>query len=127
MRKTVVRILLDHGAKVNIRELDGGTPLSYAAKLQLPVIVSMLLEQGAEIDAPDSKGQTPLSHAVDPNFENEGNEPADWEEGFSETVRVLLDNGANAAVEDEDGLTPLTRARSRLPGHGVLALLEGAH
>ncbi|KAL4798333.1 ankyrin repeat-containing domain protein [Aspergillus venezuelensis] len=126
MRKAIVRILIDHGARVDLRDLNGETPLSYAAKLQLSDIVSMLLKQGAEVDATDKRGRTPLSHAVDLNFENEGDKPADWEMRVSETVRVLLDNGASAAVEDEDGLTPLTRARSRLPGHYVLTLLEGA-
>ncbi|KAL4963059.1 ankyrin repeat-containing domain protein [Aspergillus stella-maris] len=126
MRVTLVRILLEHGAKVNLKDVDGETPLSYAAKLQLPVIVSMLLEQGARVDATDKRERTPLSHAVDPSFESEGGEPADWEKRVTETVQVLLDNGASAAIKDEDGLTPLARSRSRLPGHEVLALLEEA-
>ncbi|KAL4923581.1 ankyrin repeat-containing domain protein [Aspergillus undulatus] len=143
VRETVVQILLENGARVDTRDNDGETPLSYAAKVHLPSIVKMLLDKGADINCKDKDGRTPMSHAVDPTFKQYEHPYCDvreranpltlgeyappfWEKRVKDMVQVLLDNGANPDLEDEEGLTPLSRAEARLPGHEVLPLLQEA-
>lgn len=61
-----------------------------------------LLEAGANIQARSAYGQTPLHLAVGPTVTD----------GLLETVRVLVSAGADLGAADEDGTTPLDKARS---------------
>lgn len=46
-----VKLLLDHGADINIRNQEGDTPLSWAKKLERDEIVALLLKYGATEDS----------------------------------------------------------------------------
>lgn len=46
------------------KDLDGRTPLSYAAENGHEVVVGLLLKYGASVDAKDTIGQTPSSYAA---------------------------------------------------------------
>lgn len=85
----MVRLLLDHGVSVNSRDADSETPLHYALAHrksrdeELPVI-RLLLERGADVDAKARNywDETPLFSAV--------------RGSYTEAVRLLLDQGADA-------------------------------
>ena len=93
-----VRLLLDHGADVNVAARSGRTPLLVAAFANPSAdVVRMLLAKGANVTVMDQRKVTPLNAAT---F---GNDTA--------TIRLLLD--ANADVNTADtfiGLTPLMNA-----------------
>lgn len=53
-------LLLAAGAAVNAQDLDGWTPLHYAARneFQAETLVRTLVAAGADIDKPDNRGRT---------------------------------------------------------------------
>lgn len=75
---SVVRLLLENGADVNARAMDGSTPLHNASFLGTSKVC--LLKHGAHIEAKDDGGQTALQIAV--------------EEGGSEVLESLREHGA---------------------------------
>ena len=50
------QLLLDHGANVNKRNLDGFTPLQWAVMTDSPKLVQMLIDHGAKLQAADRVG-----------------------------------------------------------------------
>jgi ankyrin repeat protein len=48
-RADLVKLLLDHGAAVNARTDDGGTPLAIAVKHSRAVAAELLRSRGAEM------------------------------------------------------------------------------
>ncbi|KEY66296.1 hypothetical protein S7711_02759 [Stachybotrys chartarum IBT 7711] len=62
---TLIQLLLDRGAKVNVEtSLSRTTPLMLAVQERRPDVVKMLLLDGAEVDVLDHQGRTPLSLAT---------------------------------------------------------------
>lgn len=75
----IIRVLLDHGAKPDLRDITGTTPLGWALSMarqapgqkgqrnQEPVldIIDMLLGYGADPNREGETGRTPLTMAVD--------------------------------------------------------------
>lgn len=105
-----VRLLLDAGADVNVRQgTFKGTPLQYAASEGHAEVVKLLLKTDAAVDATDSVGRTPLMWAA--------------QAGHMDVVRALLDSRANALATTNTGWTALRYAREG--GHKAVAdLLE---
>lgn len=102
----VVRVLLDAGAKLSVRDKRGATPLHYAAAFSPnPVTVSVLLKAGARSSIRDKMDSTPIHDAS-------GN-------GNAAVVIVLLDAGAELMARDRKGDTPLHRAVTH--GHSDVA------
>ena len=67
----------EHGADVNVRDNEGGTPLHTAAKAANHGLARVLVRvYGADVDAQDDEGRTPLCLAE--------------EYGNYETARVLV-------------------------------------
>jgi ankyrin repeat protein len=101
----MVKLLLDAGADANARELSGETMLMSAAAVGVPEVVSALLEHGAEADALDRDfGQSALMIAA--------------REGHAETVRLLLNAGANPNRHTNIGDTPRFIGANSVPGFG---------
>jgi hypothetical protein len=63
-----VRRLLDKGANVNARDVDGWTPLHWAAALGRLDIVKLLVERGADVNAKNGDGKTPLDLAREKKY-----------------------------------------------------------
>lgn len=89
--------LIDGGADVN---KTGWTPLHYACSGTSPQQVEMarlLLENAAYIDAESPNGSTPLMMAA--------------MYGTTDTLRLLLDEGADATLRNQQGLTAIDFAQ----------------
>jgi len=98
---SMVRLLLDHGAKVTARDACGDTPLHAAAYGMGKTVLPLLLDRGADPGARNLRGQTPL-HLAAYAFCN----PYTRDMG-----RALIRAGARRAPRDRAGLTPLDLAR----------------
>jgi hypothetical protein len=61
---SVAQSLLKTGVNVNVRTVDGTTPLMAAAKKGYSDLAKILLDNGADATARDSKGNTALSIAL---------------------------------------------------------------
>ena len=104
-----IKELLDHGADVNLPGPTGdgwdATPLQHAILARQPGAVALLLDRGADpnrVAAPNAPAALVLAAGdTDPTF-----------------VNLLLAHGADPAVEDESGVTPLSRAVSAGTLHG---------
>jgi len=59
-KEIVVKLLLDHGAKVNVAQNDGGTALHFACDTGSLEIARLLLNRGADLEAKDGYNETPL-------------------------------------------------------------------
>jgi ankyrin repeat protein len=105
------RILLDHGAKVNLQDANGVSALMEACSGGHPEVVKLLLEHGAKVNALDSKGNSALIYASsmeNPFFAKNDEEAALLRgivEKYVEIVRVLLDNGAEADAKNNEGMS----------------------
>ena len=59
-----VSLLLEKGAELEARGIDGWTPLMFAARnSSTPEIVQLLLEKGADALAKDKEGKKAIDHA----------------------------------------------------------------
>ena len=61
---SMAQSLLKTGVNVNIRTVDGTTPLMAAAKKGYSDLAKILMDNGADVHARDSKGNTALSIAL---------------------------------------------------------------
>ncbi len=59
----MMRLLLERGARINVAQQGGWTPLHQAAKRGPADLVELLLEHDADVGARSGDGQTPLSLA----------------------------------------------------------------
>ena len=96
-----VKLLIEHGAAINVKDEDGATPLQLALDAGQVETAKLLVEKGAE----------PLSlfEAV--------------RAGSEEDVKRLLASGADVKARDEAGATPLHYAAGDGRGDIVLDLL----
>ena len=99
----IVRLLLDRGAQVNVKNQLGETPLhllsrgEYDSPSDGVSVAELLLERGTGVNAQDKFDWTPL-HSASNN-------------GKPEIVRALLSHAANVKAENELGETPLHLVR----------------
>ena len=111
----IVRLLLDKGAKVrenNAAMIKAVTVSPRGHRKEVPEIVKMLIEHGADVNTRfPYKNWTLLMFAVD--------------NGFTESVKILLANGADAGAKDKDGKTALDLAKEK--GRGKIVKLLESH
>jgi ankyrin repeat protein len=124
--KNIIRLLIEHGAKVNIQDNKGQTPLHYANRYNLPHSVEILIQNGADVNTQDNEGQTPLHYATSYNQDhsveiliqnradvniqdNEGQTPLHYATRYNQdhSAEILIQNGANIDIQDKIGRTPL--------------------
>jgi ankyrin repeat protein len=90
----MVEQLLKHGATVDARNFCGQTPLMLAVKRGYVHIAEVLLAAGASVSAVRSEsGSTALHYAATCND--------------ADTLKLLLEKGADVTAEDADGDLPL--------------------
>ena len=98
-RKSIIRVLLEHGADVNRQIDDGWTALHEAAKNGDEETVRLLIENyNADITKPSVNGSLALHLAA--------------QNGHTGCVRALLDKGQNINATNNDGRTALHIAAS---------------
>jgi ankyrin repeat protein len=103
--------LLGKGAKPDIQDRSGTTPLGIAAQLGWAEGAEMLLRSRASVDMPNSRGETPLILAV--------------QKRDATMVRLLLARGANPKRTDSAaGYSALDYARRDPRATMVLKMLE---
>ena len=134
-RIDVARFLIQEGADVNAKDFVQDTPYLYAAAEGRIEILKMTLAAGADLkDTNRYRGTDliPAAHhghveavklllatAIDKDHVNNLGWTAlleavilgDGGAVHTEIVRLLVDAGANAAIADRDGVTPLAHAR----------------
>jgi ankyrin repeat protein len=113
----MVKTLLDNGASAKlVTSVYDGTALIAAAHLGHDGVVKELIRAGAPLDHVNNLGWTALIEAVI---------LGDGGPRHVATARALVDAGANVALADRQGVTPLQHARSR--GYGeMIRVLEAA-
>ena len=90
--RPVIRLLLERGADVEVRNNRGESPLIKASRFPTADGVQLLLQYGADVDGQDwGCGNTALMRAI--------------EEDRSETVKVLVEHGANLELTNNKGHT----------------------
>ncbi|GJE85550.1 ANK-REP-REGION domain-containing protein [Phanerochaete sordida] len=96
----LVRTLITQDPKLlNAQDVDGRTPLHWAATSGSLEIVRYLLDQNAQVDLPDNAGWTALHIASSA--------------GHEDIVRELLGAGADVKKTNDKGLTALHYAASK--------------
>ena len=115
----VTQLLIKHGADVRAQNQDQSTPLHIASSLSFSMnmgtTVRVLIKHGANVNACDKNNQTPLhrvSSCWDPN---------------SDSLCLLLENGADMDVVDNEGLTPFDIASSQENRHQKITRLLFDH
>ncbi len=84
--------LISRGAEVNCKDINGNTPLHFAASSSKEV-VALLIAKGAEVNARENDQSTPLHNAAGM--------------GRAEIVKLLLAAGADINARNKKGWTPL--------------------
>jgi ankyrin repeat protein len=131
----IVRVILDLGARVDMKDRIGETALMKAAREGRTEIVDLLLERGADAHAKDRNGWTAWKLAILWNHEEtasrlpkpQADEPKAVDEqeqmdarlletaetGDFDSVRGLVERGASVEAKDDKGRTPLSWAAHR--------------
>ncbi len=106
-----VRMLLDKGARVDVRSKAGRTPLIVAAAYDgVMESATLMIKKGADVNAMDEGGMTALEQAAGANH--------------TELARLLLDKGAKVNAVDGGGFTALHSAAGNGNAAMVKLLLE---
>ncbi|KAJ5212611.1 uncharacterized protein N7498_004257 [Penicillium cinerascens] len=105
-RESVVKLLLNMGAKVDLPDKDGKSPLHEAAEEDYEKIAQILLDKGADIEMRNSNNYTPLYLAAG--------------RGYDTMTTLLLDRGANVDSMSDDGRTVLHAAAM----HGTVTVVK---
>lgn len=108
----LARALVELGARLDVEDEDGNTPLGKAAAEGLTDLVELMLARGADPDGSDTVGlPTPLHLA------------AEW--GGPETIRLLVEHGAEIdSIREDSEETPLMNALSWGKFDSAMLLLE---
>ncbi len=103
-----VKLLLERGADLEVTDMRWNKPaLTWHAEVGSPTTLEILLQHGASVHHQDVQGSSALHYAS--------------ANARTESVRLLLEAGADPDVQDLEGKTPLTRLTSPSTGRFYLA------
>lgn len=94
----IVKLLIEKGADLNLKNKNDVTPLMYAIKTKNLDILKLLLENGVNTEIKDKEGRTPLIYLCG-KYNNSEFSP--------KAIKLLVDHNANVNAKDEKGITPL--------------------
>lgn len=145
-----IGLILERGGDITVRDNVGSTLLHLAAENGHEGVVKVLLAKGADITAQNRRGATPLHIAAEKGFDGmfrqlqqvwrgsrfdkavniidrSGSTPLHGAaaNNCQAIIRILLDEGANIAVDNVRGKTPLHLAAEK--GHDVVVKLLMEH
>jgi ankyrin repeat protein len=130
---TSVKVLLDHGADINIVDPDRHTSLILALSSGHFDVAGLLIERGADVNMEDKVGQTALYAAVDGHTVPASNRPAPRETDDTLTsldvIKMLLAKGARVDAALRAQLpyrTKLDRGGDGVLGNGTTPLIRAA-
>eukprot|EP00976_Prorocentrum_cordatum_P054816 1105869-Prorocentrum_minimum.AAC.1 len=112
----VVVALLEAGAEVNVQNIKGRSPLHDSAAFGHVGVTQKLLEAGAEVNVQNNEGNSPLHLAIarEEPWQKYREEEHEWESRVAkytreleETVRALLEAGAELNMQNNKGVSPL--------------------
>jgi ankyrin repeat protein len=109
-----IKTVLDKGANVNAKDVEGSTALMVAANEGQVQIVRLLLKKGADVNATSpyvaGGGWTAVKAAACA--------------GNSEVVRLLINKGSDVNAKDDEGMTALIHAAKGEAGDlGIVKML----
>lgn len=108
-----IRVLLENGASVCVRNQYDQTPLHYAARAKQETIMSLLLDSHNStraVNLHDMRGMSPLHESA--------------ASGCLPVVKQLLKNGANVCTHDKQGESPLHKAAKAGAFDAMVALMQ---
>jgi uncharacterized protein len=111
-----MKVLLAHGALVDLPQVTGETPLMAAVGLAVPTdtrgkfrteldalaAAQVLIDAGADVNARDTRGRTALHAAA--------------AQGYTDVAKLLVEHGADLKAADNDGVLPVDAALGKLRG-----------
>lgn len=106
----ITQLLLDHGAKVNTKDLERQTPLMRLDDDATPKLVELLIRYGSKVNLADKDGNTVLILSA-------GSVKA-------EVIKALIDAGADMRARNKAGRTALMNAAENDDLEAVRLLLE---
>jgi len=110
------RLLIEHGANVNVREhWREQTPLMWAAAEAQPAMVELLVRNGAAVNARSHVNDWERQVTSEPRLQSRpsgGFTPLLYaaRRGCTECAQILVRAGANENLPDPDGVTPMLEA-----------------
>lgn len=105
-----IKLMLEQGADINLRNDNGQTPLDLAIEGDDYPSAKFLIESGADVSARGNRARTALHHAAELERIN--------------IIDALIDAGADVNAMDEEGLTPFHLAVARERYNGWKLLLQ---
>lgn len=102
-KQNVVKVLLEFGANVDVKDNHKQTPLFYAALFKQAEIAEMLLKAGANVNAKDDENMMPINYAFGEKIDSHSCEKYKP----SKLVVLLCSYGADLNFKNESGTKTL--------------------
>lgn len=139
-------LLIEQGAEIDLQNLQGNTPVSYAIIRNQMDIATLLIRKGANLELRNNNGGTPLLFAITKNqikkakllMDNGANVNTSIENGstliaiamikkHTQIAKLLIHYGANFELANESGSTPLiSSVKKRDIDYAKLLIKQGA-
>jgi ankyrin repeat protein len=118
----MIGLLVDRGADVNIRDIDGKSLLTFAAENDRSIgMMERLIRHGANVNTKDNNGYTPLHYAALRAGTSNETVPNNT---YTDMIQLLVESGAVVDLQDNSGDTPLHSAAEVDARSGAQALID---